>query len=164
MFSNPSHYLIPYPPKSPSPVSVMGVAARPWKTRNHRVRCLNIPSQEKDRQWTERCQSRAHQETSAQPLGKELALLSQHSVPAASGSRGQHQPAGTTSRQRPISGPAAVGSTSIRYACCQQHCLQHVWGKQKGLHDRKKQTSVLSLESPACSVKRTPFLCADICL
>ncbi|XP_009274299.1 PREDICTED: leucine-rich repeat-containing protein 56 [Aptenodytes forsteri] len=114
VFSNPSHYLIPSPPKSPSPVSVTGVAARPRKTRNHRVRRLNIPSQEKDRQWTERCQSRAHQETSAQPLGKELALLSQHSMPAASGSRGQRQPAGTTSRQRPISGPAAVGSTSIR--------------------------------------------------
>ncbi|XP_035751255.1 leucine-rich repeat-containing protein 56, partial [Egretta garzetta] len=112
VFSSLNCCLIPSPPKSPSPASVMGVAARPWKTRNHRR--LKIPSQEEDRQWTQRCQSRAHQETSAQPLGKELALRSQHSVPAASRSRGQPQPAGTISRQRPISGPAAVGSTSIR--------------------------------------------------
>ncbi|XP_009468599.1 PREDICTED: leucine-rich repeat-containing protein 56 [Nipponia nippon] len=114
VFSNQNRCLIPSPPKSPSPASVTGVAARPWKTSNHRVRRLKIPSQEEDRQWTQQCQSRAHQETSAQPLGKELALLSQHSVPAASGSRGQRQPAGTTGQQRPISGPAAVGSTSIR--------------------------------------------------
>ncbi|CAM9489669.1 unnamed protein product [Bubo scandiacus] len=114
VFSNPNHCLIPSPPKSPSPASVTGVAARPWKTRNHRVRCLKIPSQEEDRQWTQRSQSRAHQETSAQPLGKELALLSQPSVPAASGSRGQRQPAGSTGWQTSISGPAAVGSTSIR--------------------------------------------------
>ncbi|KAM6133306.1 leucine-rich repeat-containing protein 56 [Phoenicopterus ruber ruber] len=114
VFSNLNHCLIPSPPKSPSPASVTGVAARPWKTRNHRVRHLKIPSQEEDRQWTQRCQSRAHQETSAQPLGKELAFLSQHSVPAASGSQGQHQPDGSTGRQRLISGPAAVGSTSIR--------------------------------------------------
>ncbi|KAM6069476.1 leucine-rich repeat-containing protein 56 isoform 3-T4 [Theristicus caerulescens] len=114
VLSNPNRCLIPSPPKSPSPASVTGVAARPWKTRNHRVRHLKIPSQEEDRQWTQRCQSRAHQETSAQPLGKELALLSQHSVLAASGSQGQRQPAGTTGQQRPISGPAAVESTSIR--------------------------------------------------
>ncbi|XP_064308486.1 leucine-rich repeat-containing protein 56 [Phalacrocorax carbo] len=113
VLSNPNHCLIPSPPKSPSPASIMGVAARPCKMRNHRVRHLKIPSQE-DRQWAQRCQSGAHQETSTQPLGKELALLSQHSVPAAAGSQGQRQPAGTTGPQRPISGPAAVGSTSIR--------------------------------------------------
>ncbi|KAM9278142.1 leucine-rich repeat-containing protein 56 [Morus bassanus] len=114
VYSNPNHCLIPSPPKSPSPASITGVAARPWKMRNHRVRRLKIPSQEEDRQWTEQCPSRAHQETSAQPLGKELTLLSQHSVLAASRSQEQRQPAATTSQQRPISGPAAVGSTSIR--------------------------------------------------
>ncbi|XP_072721167.1 leucine-rich repeat-containing protein 56 [Ciconia boyciana] len=114
VFSNLNCCLIPSPPKSPSPASVTGVAARAWKTRNHRVRRLKIPSQEEDRQRTQRCQSRAHQETSAQPLGKELAVLSQHNVLAASGSQGQRQPAGNTGQQRPISGPAAVGSTSVR--------------------------------------------------
>ncbi|XP_026706442.1 leucine-rich repeat-containing protein 56 isoform X2 [Athene cunicularia] len=114
VFSNLNFCLIPSPPKSPSPASVTGVAARPWKTRRHRVRCLKIPSQEEDRQWTQRCQSRTHQETSAQPLGKELAPLSQPSVPAASGSRGQRQPPGSTAWQTSISGPAAVGSMSIR--------------------------------------------------
>ncbi|XP_063188412.1 leucine-rich repeat-containing protein 56 isoform X4 [Chroicocephalus ridibundus] len=114
VFSNVNSCVIPSPPKSPSPASVMGVAARPWQRRNHRVRCLKIPSQEEDRQWTQRCQSRGHQEISAQPLGKELALLSQRSMPAASRSQGQHQPAGSTGWQSPISGQAAVGSTSIR--------------------------------------------------
>lgn len=109
----------------------MGVAARPRKMRNYRVRCLKIPSQEEDRQWTQQCQSRVHQETSAQTLGKELALVSQHSVPAASGCRGQRQPAWSISRQSPISGPATVGSTSIRYACCQQHCLWHGWENRR---------------------------------
>ncbi|XP_050192555.1 leucine-rich repeat-containing protein 56 isoform X1 [Myiozetetes cayanensis] len=113
VFSNPSPCLIPSPPKSPSPASVMSVAARPWKTRNHRVRCLKIPSQEEDRQCTQRCQSRAHQENSAQPLGEELAFLSLHKMLSASGSQGQHQPAGCTSQQRPIPGPTAVGSTRI---------------------------------------------------
>ncbi|XP_010281594.1 PREDICTED: leucine-rich repeat-containing protein 56 [Phaethon lepturus] len=113
-FSSPNHFLIPVPPKSPSPSSVMIVAARPRKMRNDRVRRLKIPNQEDDRQWTQRCQSRAHQETSAQPLGKELALLRQHSVLAASRSRGHQQLAGSTGWQRPISGPAAVVSTSIR--------------------------------------------------
>ncbi|XP_059681842.1 leucine-rich repeat-containing protein 56 [Gavia stellata] len=114
VFSKLNRCLIPSPPKSPSPASVTGVAARPWKMRNHRVRCLKIPSQEEDRPWTQQCQSRAHQETSAQPLAKELALLSQHSAPAASRSRGQCQTSGSTGQQRPISGAAAVGSTSIR--------------------------------------------------
>lgn len=163
MFPSLNHCLIPSPPKSPSPASVTGVAARPWKMRNHRVRCLKVPSQEEERQWTQRCQSRTHQETSAQSLGKELALLSQHGMPGASRSQGQGQPAGSTGWRRPISGPAAVGSTSIRYAHCRQHCLQCVWGRQNGLHSRKKQASVLSLEFPACSVKRT-FICADIYL
>uniref|UniRef100_A0A672TKK5 Leucine rich repeat containing 56 n=2 Tax=Strigops habroptila TaxID=2489341 RepID=A0A672TKK5_STRHB len=113
VFSNPNHCLIPSPPKTPSPASVTGVAARPWKKRNHRIRCLKIPSQE-ERQWIQHCQPRAHQETSAQLLGKKFALLSQHSMPAASGSRGQHQPAGSNGQQRPISVPTAVGSTSIR--------------------------------------------------
>ncbi|XP_009985123.1 PREDICTED: leucine-rich repeat-containing protein 56 [Tauraco erythrolophus] len=114
VFSNPNHCLIPSPPKSPSPASVTGVAVRPWKMRNCRIRCLKIPSQEEDRQWTQQCQSRTHQETSAQPLGKELALLSQHSMLATAGSQGQCHPAGSTSWQRPISGLAAVGSTSTR--------------------------------------------------
>ncbi|XP_029895650.1 leucine-rich repeat-containing protein 56 isoform X2 [Aquila chrysaetos chrysaetos] len=114
VFPNLNHCLIPSPPKSPSPASVTGVAARPWKMRNHRVRCLKVPSQEEERQWTQRCQSRTHQETSAQSLGKELALLSQHGMPGASRSQGQGQPAGSTGWRRPISGPAAVGSTSIR--------------------------------------------------
>ncbi|XP_009946017.1 PREDICTED: leucine-rich repeat-containing protein 56 [Leptosomus discolor] len=114
VFSNPNHCLIPSPPKSPSPASVMGIAARPWKTRNHRIRCLKIPSQEEDGQWTQRCRARAHQETSAQPLDEALALLSQHSVPAAAGSRGQDQSARSTGQQRPRSGPGAGGSASIR--------------------------------------------------
>uniref|UniRef100_A0A8C3JKV6 Leucine rich repeat containing 56 n=1 Tax=Calidris pygmaea TaxID=425635 RepID=A0A8C3JKV6_9CHAR len=114
VFSNLNHCVIPSPPKSPSPASVMGVAARLWKTRNHRVRCLKIPRQEEDRQWMQRCQSSGHQETSAQPLGKELALLSQHSLPAASGCRGQCQHAGSTGQQSPISRPAAVEPISIR--------------------------------------------------
>ncbi|XP_009887691.1 PREDICTED: leucine-rich repeat-containing protein 56 [Charadrius vociferus] len=113
-FTNLNHCLIPSPPKSPSPASVMGVAARPRKMRNYRVRCLKIPSQEEDRQWTQQCHSRIHQETSAQPLHKELALQSQHSVPTASGCRGKRQPAWSISRQSPVSGPATVGSTSIR--------------------------------------------------
>lgn len=112
VFSSLNHCLIPTPPKSPPPVT--GVAARPWKTRKHRIRYLKIPNQEEDTQWTQQCQSRSHQETSAQPLGKELALLNQHGVPAASRSRGQCQPAGSTSQQRPISDPAALGSTSFR--------------------------------------------------
>ncbi|XP_010155031.1 PREDICTED: leucine-rich repeat-containing protein 56 [Eurypyga helias] len=113
VFSNLNHCLIPSPPKGPSPASVTGVAARPWKMRNHGIRCLKIPCEEEDRQWTQRCQSNAHQETSAQPLGKKLALLNQHSMPAAS--RSQGQPPGSTGWQRPISRPAAaVGSGSIR--------------------------------------------------
>uniref|UniRef100_A0A8C4V0L5 Leucine rich repeat containing 56 n=1 Tax=Falco tinnunculus TaxID=100819 RepID=A0A8C4V0L5_FALTI len=122
VFSNPNHRLIPSPPKSPSPASLMGLAARPWKMRNHRVRCLKIPSQEEDKQWTQRGQSRAHQETPSQPLDKALALLSQHSLPAASGSQGQRQPAGNAGRQRPISGPAAAGSTSIRPIVDKRNC------------------------------------------
>ncbi|XP_061319175.1 leucine-rich repeat-containing protein 56 isoform X3 [Pezoporus flaviventris] len=113
VFSNPNHCLIPSPPKTPSPVSVTGVAARSWKKRNRRIRCLKTPSQE-ERQWIQQCQPRAHQETSAQPLGKKFALLRQHSILAASGSPGQHQPAGSTGQQRPTSIPTADGSTSIR--------------------------------------------------
>ncbi|XP_064369281.1 leucine-rich repeat-containing protein 56 isoform X6 [Dromaius novaehollandiae] len=119
VFSNPNRCLIPSPPKSPSPASVMGVAARPWKMRNHRLRCLKIPSREEDRQWMQLCQSRAGQKTSAEPLSEELTLLSLHSAPAVcealpSRPQGQHQPGGSTGRLRPISGPAAVGSTSVR--------------------------------------------------
>ncbi|XP_032547498.1 leucine-rich repeat-containing protein 56 isoform X2 [Chiroxiphia lanceolata] len=114
VFSKPSPCLIPSPPKSPSPASLMSVAARSWKTRNHRVRCLKIPSQEEDRQCTQLCQSRAHKENSAQPLDEELAFLNLHKMLSASGSQGQHQPAGCTSQQRPIPGPTAVGSTRIR--------------------------------------------------
>ncbi|KAM6408290.1 leucine-rich repeat-containing protein 56 [Rhynochetos jubatus] len=113
VFSNLNHCLIPSPPKGPSPASVTGVAARPWKMRNHRIRCLKISCKEEDRQWTQWCQSKAHQETSAQPLGKNLTLLNQHSMPAASIPQGQ--PPGSTGWQRPVSRPAAaVGSSSIR--------------------------------------------------
>lgn len=40
--------------------------------------------------------------------------------------------------------------------------LQCIWGKWKGLHGRKKQISLLSLWSSACSVKIIPFICPDI--
>lgn len=116
MFSNTKRYLIPSPPKNPSPASAMDVAARPWKTRNHRG--LKIPSQEEYRQCTQQCQSKAHQENSAQPLDKEPALLGLHSMPAASGSQRQHQPVGCISQKRPLPGPAAVGSSRIRYVHC----------------------------------------------
>ncbi|XP_068049925.1 leucine-rich repeat-containing protein 56 isoform X2 [Anomalospiza imberbis] len=112
VFSNTKHYLIPSPPKSLSPASALDVAARPWKTRNHRG--IKIPSQEEDRHCTQKYQSKAHQENSAQPLDKEPAVLGPHSTMAASGSQGQRQPVGCTSQQRPIPGPAAVGSPRIR--------------------------------------------------
>ncbi|XP_071283761.1 leucine-rich repeat-containing protein 56 isoform X2 [Agelaius tricolor] len=112
VFSNTKRYLIPSPPKNPSPASAVDVAARPWKTRNNRG--IKIPSQEEDRQCTQKCQSKAHQENSAQPLDKEPALLGLHSTMAASGSQGHCQPVGCTSQPRPIPGPAAVGSPRIR--------------------------------------------------
>ncbi|XP_077639900.1 leucine-rich repeat-containing protein 56 [Lonchura striata] len=112
VFSNTKRYLIPSPPKKPSPASAVDVAARPWKTRNHRG--IKIPSQEEDRQCTQKYQSKAHQENSAQPLDKEPALRGLHSTVAASGSQGQRQPVACTSQQRPIPGPAAVGSPRIR--------------------------------------------------
>ncbi|XP_071617879.1 leucine-rich repeat-containing protein 56 isoform X3 [Heliangelus exortis] len=118
--SNLNHWLIPSPPKCPSPASLAGVAARPWKMRNQRVRCLKTPSQEEDGQWTQQCQSRAHGEVLSQPLGKEVALLSQPSILTASASPGKHKPPGSTSQQRPASGPENVGSASVRYADCQQ--------------------------------------------
>ncbi|KAM8807867.1 leucine-rich repeat-containing protein 56 [Eudromia elegans] len=119
VFSNPKHCLIPSPPKSPSPASQMSGTAKPWKMRNRRVRCLKIPNREGDRQWMQLCQSKARQETSAEALGEELALLSLHSAPAVceafpSPSQGQLQPRGGTGRLRPTSGPAAVGSKSVR--------------------------------------------------
>ncbi|XP_048805357.1 leucine-rich repeat-containing protein 56 [Lagopus muta] len=112
-----NHCLIPYPPKSPSPATLMGFAARPRELRKHRARCLKLTSPEEDRQ-PQQCQARATQETSAQLLGKGLALLSLHSAPAAQKSlpfspQGHCQPDGSTARQRPISGPAAVGSAGI---------------------------------------------------
>ncbi|XP_058685025.1 leucine-rich repeat-containing protein 56 isoform X1 [Poecile atricapillus] len=110
--SNSKRYLIPSPPKNPSPASAVDVAARPWKTRSHRG--LKTPSQEEDRKYTEQCQSKAHQENSAQPLDKQPSLLGLHSTLAASGSQRQHQPVGCISQQRPIPGPAAVGSSKIR--------------------------------------------------
>lgn len=112
VFSNTKRYLIPSPPKKPSPASAVDVAARPWKTRNHRG--IKIPSQEEDRQCTQKYQSKAHQENLAQPLDKEPALGGLHSTMAASGSQGQRQPVGCTNQQRPIPGPAAVGSPRIR--------------------------------------------------
>ncbi|XP_010214271.1 PREDICTED: leucine-rich repeat-containing protein 56, partial [Tinamus guttatus] len=132
VFSNPNHCLIPSPPKSPSPASLMGITASPWKMRNHRVRCLKIPNQEEDRQWMQLCQSKTGQDTSAEPLHEELALLSLRSAPAVceafpSRSQGQLQPGGSTGRLRPISGPAAVGSKSVRYACCWQLSQQNVY-------------------------------------
>lgn len=113
VFSNTKRYLIPTPPKNPSPASAVDVAARPWKTRNHRG--LKIPSQEEDRQCTQQPQSKAHQGNSAQPLDKEPAPLGPHSTMAASGSQEQHQSVGSTSKQRPIAGPAGVGSSRIRH-------------------------------------------------
>nr|XP_054491708.1 leucine-rich repeat-containing protein 56 [Agelaius phoeniceus] len=112
VFSNTKRYLIPSPPKNPSPASAVDVAARPWKTRNNRG--IKIPSQEEDRQCTQKCQSKAHQENSAQPLDKDPAFLGLHSTMAASGSQGHCQPVGWTSQPRPIPGPAAVGSPRIR--------------------------------------------------
>nr|XP_041572498.1 leucine-rich repeat-containing protein 56 isoform X2 [Taeniopygia guttata] len=112
VFSNTKRYLIPSPPKKPSPASAVDVAARPWKTRNHRG--IKIPSQEEDRQCTQKYQSKAHQENLAQPLDKEPALGGLYSTMAASGSQGQRQPVSCTSQQRPIPGPAAVGSPRIR--------------------------------------------------
>uniref|UniRef100_U3KCB7 Leucine rich repeat containing 56 n=1 Tax=Ficedula albicollis TaxID=59894 RepID=U3KCB7_FICAL len=113
VFSNTKRYLIPTPPKNRSPASAVDVAARPWKTRNHRN--LKIPSQEEDRQCTQQSRSKAHQENSAQPLDKEPALLGLHSTLAASGSQEQRQSVGSTSQQRPIPGPAAVGSSRTRH-------------------------------------------------
>lgn len=113
MISNTKCYLIPSPPNTPSPASAVNVAARPWKTRNHRG--LKIPSQEEARQCTQ--QSKAHQENSARALDKEPALQGLHSMLAASGSQGQHQPVGCTSQQRPIPGRTDVGSR-IRYVPC----------------------------------------------
>ncbi|KAM7042049.1 leucine-rich repeat-containing protein 56 isoform 1-T3 [Acridotheres tristis] len=124
VFSNTKRYLIPTPPKNPSPAPAVDVAARPWKTRNHRG--LKIPSQEEDRQWTQQSQSKAHQENSARPLDKEPALLGLHSTLTASGSQEQHQSVGSTSQQRPIPGPAAVGSSRIR----------HVHGNASGKNGR----------------------------
>ncbi|XP_032918892.1 leucine-rich repeat-containing protein 56 isoform X2 [Catharus ustulatus] len=112
VFSNTRRYLIPTPPKNPSPASAVDVVARPWKTRNHRG--LKIPSQEEARQGTQQPQSKAHKENSAQPLDKEPAPLGPHSTLAASGSQEQHQSVGSTSKQRPIAGPAGVGSSRIR--------------------------------------------------
>ncbi|XP_056347951.1 leucine-rich repeat-containing protein 56 isoform X1 [Oenanthe melanoleuca] len=112
VFSNTKPCLIPTPPKNRSPASAVDVAARPWKTRNHRS--LKIPSQEEDRQCTQQSRAKAHQENSAQPLDKEPALLGLHSTLAASGSQEQHQSVGSTSQQRPIPGPAAVGSSRTR--------------------------------------------------
>ncbi|XP_053802384.1 leucine-rich repeat-containing protein 56 isoform X6 [Vidua chalybeata] len=112
VFSNTKHYLIPSPPKNPSPASAVHVAAKPWKTRNHRG--IKIPSQEEDRHCTQKYQSKAHQENSAQPLDKEPALLGLYSTMAASGSQRQRQPVACTSQQRPFPGPAAVGSPRIR--------------------------------------------------
>ncbi|XP_064570685.1 leucine-rich repeat-containing protein 56 isoform X1 [Zonotrichia leucophrys gambelii] len=111
-FSNTKRYLIPSPPKNPSPASAVDVAARPWKTRIHRG--IKIPSQEEDRQCTQKCWSKAHQEYSAQPLDKEPTLLDLHSTMAASASQGHCQHVGCTSQPRPIPGLAAVGSPRIR--------------------------------------------------
>ncbi|XP_054246697.1 leucine-rich repeat-containing protein 56 [Indicator indicator] len=95
--------LIPSPPKSPSPASV--TAARPWKRRSHRGRCLKLPSQEAWH-WTQPCQPRAQQEASAQPVGKDLAPLSQLSLQAAS------RAAPSTHQPQPASGLAAVGCST----------------------------------------------------
>ncbi|XP_037995508.1 leucine-rich repeat-containing protein 56 isoform X2 [Motacilla alba alba] len=112
VLSNTKRYLIPSPPKKPSPASAVDVAARPWKTRNHRG--IKIPSQEEDRPCTQKGQPKAHQENPAQPLDKEPALLGLHSTVAASGSQGQPQPVGCTSQPGPIPGAAAVGSLRLR--------------------------------------------------
>ncbi|XP_019470985.1 leucine-rich repeat-containing protein 56 [Meleagris gallopavo] len=92
-------------------------SAIPRELRKHRARCLKLTSPEEGRQ-PQQCQARATRETSAQLLGKGLALLSLHSAPAAQESlpfspQRQCQPDGSTARQRPISGPAAVGSAGV---------------------------------------------------
>ncbi|XP_040529077.1 leucine-rich repeat-containing protein 56 isoform X6 [Gallus gallus] len=114
VFSSQNRCLIPSPPKSPSPATLIGFAARPQELRKHRARCLKLTSPEEPQQ----CQAQATRETSAQLLGKSLALLSLHSAPAAQeplplSPQGQCQTDGSTARQRPISGPAAVGSAGI---------------------------------------------------
>ncbi|XP_032300916.1 leucine-rich repeat-containing protein 56 isoform X2 [Coturnix japonica] len=117
VFPSQNCCLIPSPPKTPSPATLMGLAARPQKLRKHRARCLKLTSPEEGRQ-PQQCQAWVTQETSAQLLSKGLALLSLHSVPAAQeplplSPQGQCQPDGSTARQRPISGTAAVGSAGI---------------------------------------------------
>ncbi|XP_064020008.1 leucine-rich repeat-containing protein 56 isoform X2 [Pogoniulus pusillus] len=91
--------LIPSPPKSPSPASL--TPARPWRRRNHRGRCLKLPSQE-DWHWMQPCQPRAHQEASTQSVGKDLALLGQYSLQAACRCPGQGQSAASTHRAQPV--------------------------------------------------------------
>ncbi|XP_042670167.1 leucine-rich repeat-containing protein 56 isoform X3 [Centrocercus urophasianus] len=104
-------------PASGAESELRDTSARPRELRKQRARCLKLTSPEEGRQ-PQQCQARATQETSAQLLGKGLALLSLHSAPAAQESlpfspQGHCQPDGSIARQRPISGPTAVGSAGI---------------------------------------------------
>ncbi|XP_067396599.1 leucine-rich repeat-containing protein 56 isoform X2 [Emydura macquarii macquarii] len=113
--------LVPSPPKCPSPASMQGVAAKPCKVRDARVRRLKVPDQKEEAQLKQHSQSRVSTEVAAQIFGKEIAILSVHSTPAACEAsplraEGRYWTSESAGRQirRPISGPAAVGSTSVR--------------------------------------------------
>ncbi|XP_065260603.1 leucine-rich repeat-containing protein 56 [Emys orbicularis] len=113
--------LVPSPPKSPSPASMQGVAARPSKVRDIRGRRLKVPNQKEAAQLREYPQSRVSTEIAAQLVGEEIAILTLHSTPAACEAlplraEGRYWTSESVGRQtrRPISGPAAVGSTSVR--------------------------------------------------
>ncbi|CAM4584317.1 unnamed protein product [Caretta caretta] len=113
--------LVPSPPKCPSPSSIQGVAARPSKVRDIRVRRLKVPNQREAAQLKEYPQSRVSTEMAAHLVGEEIASLSLHNTPAAyeasplraAGRTWTSENVGRQTR-RPISGPAAIGSTSVR--------------------------------------------------
>ncbi|XP_075784384.1 leucine-rich repeat-containing protein 56 isoform X2 [Pelodiscus sinensis] len=113
--------MVPSPPKSPSPASKLGVAARTSKVRDIRVRRLKVPNQKDAAQLKDYSQSRVSTKTAAQLVGEEIAILSLHSAPTTCEAspltaEGTYWTSETVGRQtrRSISGPAAVGSTSVR--------------------------------------------------
>ncbi|XP_025054323.1 leucine-rich repeat-containing protein 56 [Alligator sinensis] len=113
--------LVPSPPKCPSPASMQGPDARPLKVRDIRVRRLKIPNPNEQVQVMQHCLSRASSETAARLVGEQLAGLSEHSTSSACESsaaraEGRHSTDKSASCQprRPVSGPAAVGSTIVR--------------------------------------------------
>uniref|UniRef100_A0A8C8S1Q2 Leucine rich repeat containing 56 n=1 Tax=Pelusios castaneus TaxID=367368 RepID=A0A8C8S1Q2_9SAUR len=115
--------LIPSPPKCPSPASMQGVAARPCKVRDTRVRRLKVPNQNEEAQMKQHSQARVSTKMATQIVGEETAIRSVHSTPAACevsplGAEARYWTSERVGRQirRPVSGPAAVGSTSVRVA------------------------------------------------